>query len=338
MHVNTYGSYLRGRTSTCEMTSASNEVTFMDDSVSEGEITDTTQSNVRNVTTDLLSLDLTESKEYMQPRESEEIQENEEHKVVRKHPISHTHDTSVHYTHHRERENGRVHKQHHDHHNGHRNRAHDTRPVCRSFPNCRFGNSCKYRHPRRACKYHVNCKNVNCQFNHAPPRHLLVPIRQVTSDVHDITAGLQSVGLNGGYKVENGDPFEDFLFKLLRDNQTHPHAVFSGVAIVTYIKAVDDRDQRSASQARLEHEITIQCTANRVVIRATHDNVSFRVLAASLGGEIWGFFDANDGGKPYKRIWCFKSEHRRPKLVPREGNRTNSTNGLLLDDSRCEYC
>lgn len=42
--------------------------------------------------------------------------------------------------------------------------------ICKSFPNCKFTDNCKYSHPR--CKYDLVCTNVDCNYSHSGPRNL----------------------------------------------------------------------------------------------------------------------------------------------------------------------
>ncbi|KAN0033559.1 hypothetical protein ACTFIV_000020 [Dictyostelium citrinum] len=57
---------------------------------------------------------------------------------------------------------------------------------CLLFPNCTYGDKCLYIHPSIPCKYGVNCKNVDCVYNHpqrpaasvaAPPAMSEIPCR-----------------------------------------------------------------------------------------------------------------------------------------------------------------
>jgi len=37
--------------------------------------------------------------------------------------------------------------------------------ICANFPNCYFGQKCKFLHPK--CKFDENCKNAFCAFSHS---------------------------------------------------------------------------------------------------------------------------------------------------------------------------
>lgn len=67
---------------------------------------------------------------------------------------------------------------------------HPTLP-CKSFPNCKFGDSCAYVHPR--CKFDTSCARVDCNFSHSqsvtgltlpPIGELLNHLKRLKSEVN----------------------------------------------------------------------------------------------------------------------------------------------------------